>query len=101
MTYFSEKIRKQLAELGLVPTKKPDPENLMNYLGIESFKCEIGSCRRIFLKQDMLDIHIKKFHGFKNQSSLMEVQKIKEDNPPEGKFLLNYLLIDNYNSLSK
>ena len=101
MTYFSEKIRKQLAELGLVPTKKPDPENLMNYLGIESFKCEIGTCKRIFLKKDMLDGHIKKVHGFKNQSSLMEVQKIKEDNPPEGKFLLNYLLIDNYNSLSK
>ena len=55
----------------------------------------------MFLKKDMLDGHIKKVHGFKNQSSLMEVQKIKEDNPPEGKFLLNYLLIDDYNSLSK
>ena len=100
LTYFSEKIRKQLAELGLVPTKKPDPENWMNYLGIESFKCEIEKCGRMFLKKEMLDGHIK-VHEFKNQSSLMKVQKIKEDNPPEGKFLLNCLLIDNYNSLSK
>ena len=30
---------------------------------------------------------------FKNPSSLMEVQKIKEDNPPEGKFLIILSLI--------
>ena len=87
MTYFSEKIRKQLAELGLVPTKKHDPENLMNYLGIESFKCEIGKCGYMFLKKDMLDSHIKKVHGFKNQSSLMEIQKIKVSAAQETKLV--------------
>jgi hypothetical protein len=95
-------------ELGFLPLsiKEPDSEDLMNYLDTtencrETFKCKVEKCGYKGLNKHFLENHIKKVHGFKNQSSFMELQNIKEQNQPEGKFCyyLNYVidnLISNY-----